>query len=492
MLLLAQFRSPIILTLLVAATLSFSLRDAADALIILAIVLISGPLGFWQEWRAADAVAKLLALVQVRATVLREDRPVEVPVEQVVPGDVVVLDAGDVIPGDGRILEARDLFVSEATLTGETFPVEKEVGLVPPDAPLARRTNCLYLGTSVVSGTARLLVVHTGRQTEFGRVSEALRLRPPETEFERGIRRFGSLLLEVTLLLVLAIFAINVFLHRPVLESFLFALAIAVGLTPQLLPAIISVNLAHGARRMAQGRVIVRRLAAIEDLGGMDVLCADKTGTLTEGQVRLHAALDAGGQPSEKVRLFAYLNAVFQAGNTNPIDQAIVAERLDIAGYATLDEEPYDFVRKRLSVLVAGDGAHRIITKGALAGILEVRSTAEAATGDRVELSALRPQIERRFGEFSDQGYRVLGVAYGDVGAETGIDKGHEAGLTSLGLLVFDDPLRAGIVETLRKLHDLGVAPKLITGDNSQVAAHVARQAGRRGPGSSRGRTCGG
>ncbi|MBX6313016.1 MAG: magnesium-translocating P-type ATPase [Isosphaeraceae bacterium] len=477
-LLLSQFASPIILTLLAAAALSFSLGDATNALIILAIVLVSGLLGFRQEWGATDAVAKLLALVQVRATVLRDDRPVEVPIEQVVPGDVVILNAGDLIPGDGPLLEARDLFVNEASLTGETFPVEKGVGTVPPAAPLARRTNCLFLGTSVISGTARLLVVRSGRQTEFGRVSEALRLRPPETEFERGIRRFGALLLEITLLLVLAIFAINVSLHRPVLESLLFALAIAVGLTPQLLPAIISVNLAHGARRMAQARVIVRRLAAIEDLGGMDILCADKTGTLTEGKVRLHAAVDADGRPSEKARLYAHLNAAFQAGYTNPIDQAIVAERLDITGFTKLDEEPYDFVRKRLSVLVAGEGAHRIITKGALASVLEVCSAAEMAAGERVELSVVLPQIERRFGEFSAQGFRVLGIAYRDVGAETGIDKGHETGLTFLGLLAFDDPLRAGIVETLRQLHDLGVALKLITGDSSRVAAHVARQAG--------------
>ena len=245
-LLLAQFKSPIILILLVAAGLSLFLGEATDALIILAIVLASGLLGFWQEWGAADALEKLLALVQTRASVLRDGRPVEVPVEQVVPGDVVLLHAGDIIPGDGRILDETDLFVAEATLTGETFPVEKAAGAVPPDAPLGRRTNCLFLGTSVVSGTARLLVVHTGRDTEFGRISGSLRLRPPETGFERGIRRFGYLLLEVTLLLVLAIFAINVVLHRPVLESFLFSVAIAVGLTPQLLPAIISVNLAHG------------------------------------------------------------------------------------------------------------------------------------------------------------------------------------------------------------------------------------------------------
>ena len=203
-------------------------------------------------------------------------------------------------PVTAGCLEETDLFVAEAALTGETFPVEKAAGSVPPHAPLGRRTNCLYLGTSVVSGTARYLVVSTGRDTEFGRISGSLLLQPPETGFERGIRHFGYLLLEVTLLLVLAIFGINVALHRPVLESFLFSVAIAVGLTPQLLPAIISVNLAHGARRMARERVIVRRLVSIENLGGMDVLCSDKTGTLTEGKVRLHAAVDAAGRPSAR------------------------------------------------------------------------------------------------------------------------------------------------------------------------------------------------
>ena len=364
-LLLAQFKSPIILILLFAAVLSLFLGEATDALIILAIVLASGLLGFWQERGAADALKKLLALVQTKASVLRDGRPVDVPSEQVVPGDIVLLNAGDIIPGDGRVLVETDLFVAEATLTGETFPVEKAVGAVPPDAPLGRRTNCVFLGTSVVSGTARLLVVRTGRDTEFGRISGSLRLRPPETGFERGIRLFGYLLLEVTLLLVLLIFAINVALHRAVLESLLFSVAIAVGLTPQLLPAIISVNLAHGARRMARERVIVRRLASIENLGGMDVFCSDKTGTLTEGKVRLHAVVDAGGRPSARAGLYAYLNASLQAGYSNPIDEAIVAGGCaEATGYRKLDEEPYDFVRKRLSVLVTGGGKNLLLTKG--------------------------------------------------------------------------------------------------------------------------------
>ena len=478
-LLVTQFKSPIILILLFAAGLSLVLGEVTDASIIFAIVLASGLLGFWQEWGAADALKKLLALVKTKATVRRDEQSVDVPNEQVVPGDVVLLHAGDVIPSDGRVLDQKDLFVAEATLTGETFPVEKVAGIVPPDAPLGKRGNCLFLGTSVVSGTARLLVVHTGRDTEFGRISGTLRLRPPETGFERGIRQFGYLLMEVTLLLVLAIFAVNVALHRPVLESFLFSVAIAVGLTPQLLPAIISVNLAHGARRMARGRVIVRRLASIENLGGMDVLCSDKTGTLTEGKVRLREVVDASGQPSEKARLYAYLNASFQSGYSNPIDAAIVAEaHPEASGYVKLDEEPYDFVCKRLSVLIAGDGKNLLVTKGAMASVLEVCTTAEASPGKVVDLDAIRPQIDGHFADFSGQGLRTLGIAYRDMGSDTAIHKGHEAGMTFLGLLVLEDPLRAGISETLRKLLDLGISTKLITGDNRLVAAHVVVQSG--------------
>jgi Mg2+-importing ATPase len=255
-LLIAQFKSPIILILIFAAGLSFFLRDPIDAVIILVIVFVSGFLGFWQERGAVNAVEKLLAIVQIKATVLRDGETLEVPIEEIVPGDIVFIQASDVIPGDCLVLESKDLFVDEAALTGETFPVEKSIGILPRDTPLSRRTNSLFMGTHVVSGSARAVVARTGKETEFGNVSERLKLRPPETEFEHGVRRFGYLLMETTLVLVIAIFAINVFLSRPVLDSFLFGLALAVGLTPQLLPAIISVNLAHGAKRMARNKVI--------------------------------------------------------------------------------------------------------------------------------------------------------------------------------------------------------------------------------------------
>ena len=397
-------------------------------MIILAIVLVSGLLGFWQERGAADAVQKLLAVVQIKATCERDGKPVDVHTDEVVPGDIVVLHAGDIVPADCLILESKDLFVNEAALTGETFPVEKSVATLPPDTPLAKRTNSLFLGTNVVSGTAKAVAVLTGRATEFGKVSQTLTRKPPETEFERGIRHFGYLLMEVTLLLVLGIFAANVYFHRPVLESLLFSLALAVGLTPQLLPAIISINLAHGAKRMAEEKVIVKRLAAIENFGSMDVLCTDKTGTLTEGTVRLHSAVDVGGEDSDKVLLFAFLNAKFQSGYANPIDEAIVGFRpLDVSGYTKLDEEPYDFVRKRLSVLVANGGKHLMVTKGALANVLDVCQTAETADGEAVPLDPLRAQIQTQYEAFSGQGYRTLGIAYRDLGTETKIGKDHEA-----------------------------------------------------------------
>lgn len=482
-LLLGQFKSPIILILLFAAGLSFFLRDSTDAVIILAIVLASGLLGFWQERGASNAMDKLLAIVQIKAEVLRNGTCKEIPVEEIVPGDLVVLNAGDVVPGDCLILESKDLFLNEAALTGETYPVEKTVQFLPAETPLSQRTNSLFMGTHVVSGSAKAVVVRTGRATEFGQVSERLVLRPPETEFQRGVRRFGYFLMEVTLVLVLAIFAVNVFLHRPVLDSFLFALALAVGLTPQLLPAIITVNLAHGARRLAQDKVIVKRLAAIENFGSMNVLCSDKTGTLTEGKVRLHSALDAEGKESEVVLLYAYLNASYETGFTNPIDEAIRVHRaFDLTDYRKLDEVPYDFVRKRLSILISKEGKNRIVTKGALQGVLAACTSAEMTGKGPVDIATVQEKIKQRYKELSAQGFRTLGIATRDLGSAERITKDDEAGMTFLGVLVLYDPPKPGIVETLTNLRSLGVSLKIITGDNRLVSEHVSREVGLSDP----------
>jgi P-type Mg2+ transporter len=478
-LLIAQFKSPIILILFFATGLSFFLRDPADAFIILSIVLVSGLLGFWQERGASNAVRKLLSIVRIKATVVRDGKPKEIPVEEIVPGDIVILKAGDIIPGDGLVFEAKDLFVDEAMLTGETFPAEKAEAIVPTETPISLRTNALWMGTHVVSGSARVLIVRTGKETEFGKVSERLKLRPQETEFEHGIRRFGYFLMEVTMALVAGIFVINVYLARPVLESILFSLALAVGLTPQLLPAIISINLSHGAKRMAQKKVIVKRLASIENFGSMNVICSDKTGTLTEGIVRVQSACDLEGSPSEKVLLYAYLNSNYETGFTNPIDEAVRNHRrLDLSGYVKQDEIPYDFLRKRLSILVSQGDAHLMVTKGAMQNVLDVCSSAETSDGTIVDIGAVKDGIQQRFQEFSGKGFRTLGVAYKKLGSESRIGKDHEAGMTFSGFLVLFDPPKPNLLETITNLKNLGVSLKIITGDNHLVAANISRQIG--------------
>ena len=478
-LLVAQFKSPIILILLVATALSLFLHDAVDAFIILSIVFVSGLLGFWQERGASNVVEKLLSIVQIKAAVLRDGSSRDIPVEEIVPGDIVILKAGDIVPGDGLLQESKDLFVDEAMLTGETFPAEKTVGLLPAETPLGQRTNALWMGTHVVSGSATALVVRTGKETEFGKVSERLKLRPQETDFAHGIRRFGYFLMEVTLVLVVAIFAINVYLARPVLDSFLFSLALAVGLTPQLLPAIISINLSHGAKRMAQEKVIVKRLSSIENFGSMNVICSDKTGTLTEGIVQVQSTLDIDGTPSDKVLFYAYLNAFYETGFANPIDEAIRTHRtFDLTGYLKLDEIPYDFLRKRLSILVSHDNSHLMVTKGALHDVLAVCSSAAAGEGTIVDIAAANDRIQGHFAELSGKGFRTLGVAYKDMGPEVRISKDQEAGMTFSGFLVLFDPPKPNIIETITSLKNLGVSLKIITGDNHLVAANVSQQMG--------------
>ena len=282
----SQFKSPIIVIFLATAVISFILQAREDAMIIISIVLISAFLGYWQERGASKAMDKLTSLIKLKSSLLRDGKIQDLFSEDIVPGDIVILNSGDKIPADCRILECKDLFVNEGTLTGESFPVEKTSDLIPKDTPLHRRVNSLFMGTFVISGTAKALVVFTGMKTELGSISNRLSHIKPETEFQSGIRRFGFFLLEITLLLVISILVINVYFGRPLLDSFLFSLALAIGLTPQLLPAIISVNLSHGAKRMANEKVIVKRLESIENLGTMDVLCTDKTGTITTGELK--------------------------------------------------------------------------------------------------------------------------------------------------------------------------------------------------------------
>ena len=479
LLFLVQFKSPITILLMAAALLSMSLGDISDGFIIVFIILVSSCLGFWQERGAANAVTELLKMVQLKCSIVRDGKQTELPVDNVVPGDIVILSAGDMIPADCLLLDSKELFIDEAAFTGESFPVEKNIGTVATDMPLAKRSNALFMGSHVISGKARALAVATGKQTEFGKISDKLRVKNPETDFEKGIRHFGYLLMELTLVLILVIFSINILLHKPVLDSFLFSLALAVGLTPQLLPAIISVNLSVGARSMAKQQVIVKRLASIENFGSMNILCSDKTGTITEGKVTLKDALDIEGNHSEKTLQYAWLNATMQQGFKNPIDAAIRTSYQGNSGSFTVQAEiPYDFSRKRLTIQVKNEKENLAITKGALNTILDICDTAEMASGQVIPLKDELTTIEAAFKKLSAEGFRVLGVAYKKITKDNKFIKADEQNMVFLGFITLFDPPKKGVEQTIRSLSDLGVKLKLITGDNSLVATSLAKKIG--------------
>jgi Mg2+-importing ATPase len=476
-----QFKSPIVLILIFATIISAFLKDWVDAVIILLIVLGSALLSFFQEYNANNSAEALRAQVSLKTEVLRDGKPASISTEDIVPGDVVLLSAGSLIPADGLVFEAKDFFVNQAVLTGETFPVEKKPGVVAENAGLSERTNVVFMGTNVRSGSAKVLIVQTGTQTAFGQVAERLTLRPPENEFQHGIKKLGYLLTEVMFVLVLGIFFFNVLLHKSVIDSLLFSIALAVGLTPQLLPAIININLSKGSQAMAEGGVIVRRLESIENFGSMDVLCTDKTGTLTQGVVHLDGAVDISGNPSEQVHLYAYLNAHMQTGLPNPMDEAIVHQGAEGAGaFEKLDEIPYDFVRKRLSVVVTRDSiSHYMVTKGALDNVLAVCSRVQTEDGESALDDGQLAQIRGRFERWSAQGYRVLGVATKTVGAqEHSYSTTDETDMTFAGFLLFFDPPKEGVRTTIESLAKLGVTLKIITGDNALVARHTGQVIG--------------
>lgn len=480
---LEQFKSPISILLLIAAVLSLFLGEKIDSILILSIVFISGGLSFWQEHGARNAVKAMLQMVQIKCNVLRGGNAVDVAANAIVPGDIVLFTAGDTIPADCRIVESKEIFVDESALTGETFPVEKHAGTLAFDTPLSQRNNALFAGTHVISGTAKAICVLVGDNTELGKVTERLASKPPETNFEHSIAQFGYFLMKVTLVLVIVILVMNLFHNRPILESFMFSLAIAVGLTPQLLPAIISINLATGAKQMADSKVIVKRLASIESFGSMNVLCSDKTGTLTEGTVELAGIIDTDGKDSAEVKLLAYLNATMETGFTNPIDTAIKKlEGIDASQFEKLDEIPYDFIRKRLTILVSNKekNSNTMIVKGAFKNVFSVCTKARSSSKD-ISLDEVRSKIEAEIEKLSAEGKRVLGIAIKDTN-DSKINIKSECDMTFVGLLVFFDPPKAGIAKTIEELKKLGVTLKIISGDNHLVAKALAMQIGFANP----------
>jgi len=479
-LLLSQFKSPLVLILIFAAMISLVVGEWVDASVVLVVVFGSAVLGFVQEYRAGNAVEQLRSRITLKSNVMRDGTARMIPADEVVQGDIVLVSAGSLIPADGIVLEANDCFVNQAVLTGETFPVEKHPGTVLANAGLAERSNSVFMGTSVGSGTARVLIGETGKATVFGQIAKRLSLRPDETEFERGIRRFGELLTQVMLVMVVVVLAVNIFMAKPMIDSLLFALALAVGLTPELLPAIISITLSYGAQQMAKRGVIVQRLNSIENLGSMDVLCTDKTGTLTEGVVRLDGALDPQGQPSQAVLRSAHLNAHFQTGLDNALDGAIQAFAKD-AGSLIGDEQkvgeiPYDFVRKRLSVVTRDAAGRRtLITKGALDAILGICANVSTGEGTASLDASHLALIEGKYRDWSEQGFRVLGIGTRSVSVQPGpYARSDEMGLTFSGFLLFFDPPKADVGRVIVDLATRGVQLKIITGDNMKVARHVA------------------
>ncbi len=479
-----QFRSPLILLLFVAGALALVVGDFVEASIIVAVLLTSALLGFVQEYRASVAVARLRERLNLQTTVLRDGKPGQVAAEEVVVGDVVKLSAGNRIPADARLLEANDLHLEEAILTGESFPTEKQPGVVAEAAGLPQRTNCVFMGTSVRSGTALAVVARTGRATSMGAIAERLERKAPETEFERGVRKFGHLILREVVVLVLGIVTANVFLHRPPVESLLFALALAIGLSPELLPTIITVTLARGAQQLAKKGVLVRRLNAIESLGSVDLLLTDKTGTLTRGVMALDQSVGPDGEPSPRVLSQAALNSRFQSGLANPLDVAILEKAKATAGAAPeaatkVDEIPYDFERKRMTVVVAGEGGRvRLISKGAVKELLGVCSRVRVKEAEAPLDSAARAAIEERFRTWSASGLRVLAVAARDLERKAAFTRADEVDLVLEGFLLFEDPPKPDAGAALAALKKLGVEVKVVTGDNRYVADHLARAVG--------------
>jgi P-type Mg2+ transporter len=480
---LSRFGNPLIVLLLAAATISAFTDDVASFVIIVLVVVLSVTLDFVQEYRAGQAAERLKESVALRATVVRGGRPLETTADQIVPGDVVLLKPGGLVPADGRVLEARDCFVNQALLTGEPYPVEKHAGEIGDGAAdLGSAVNAVFMGTSIISGTASTLVCRTGPATALGEISDSLAVKPPATAFESGIHKFGLLILRLAILMVLFVLLVNALFHRPWLESFLFAVALAVGLTPELLPMVVSVTLARGALRMARERVIVRRLPAVHDLGSMDVLCTDKTGTLTEAQIRLEKHVDPLGRDSGRVLELAFLNSSMESGLKNPLDEAILRHtEVDVSGWRKIDEVQFDFERRRVSVL-ADDGRQRLLVlKGAFEEVL-THCTRYEADGRASLLpldDAARSGAVQYFESLSREGFRVLGIAW----KETARSQVHavvddETELVFAGFAAFEDPPKASAAEAVRALTASGVAVKVVTGDNELVTQHVCAELG--------------
>jgi Mg2+-importing ATPase len=481
---LMNFKSPLVIILLIAGAISGVLQEYANMAIIFIIVFLSVILDYYQASKAEKAAETLKEKVTTTATVLRDGVRNEIKLRDIVPGDIIYLSAGDIIPADARVLNAKDLFVNQSSLTGESYPVEKTSAPTKAiNVSISEWNNYLFMGTSIVSGTATAIVVRTGSFTEYGKIAKRLVEKAPDTEFERGIRNFGFLILQVTILLVLFVFLINA-LKDPsasgILQALLFSVALAVGLTPELLPMIITVNLSKGALSMSRKGVIVKRLASIENFGSMNVLCTDKTGTLTENKITLVLYVDTEGNDEEKVLLYSYLNSYYQTGLKSPLDEAILSHReQDIREYQKVDEVPFDFIRRRVSVVVEKDRQRFFLAKGAPEEILKVSSFCELNGLPADFTDEMRSKAEQKYLDLSSEGFRVLGVAYKKLREEKDVySVNDETDMVFLGFVAFLDPPKQTAKESIKLLGNAGIELKILTGDNELVTRKTCEQLG--------------
>jgi Mg2+-importing ATPase len=474
------FANPLVLILLAASAISIVLGDQVGGSIIIAIVLLSVVVNFYVEFQARHAVEDIRKQVATTAAVVRDGREQELPVAELVPGDIVRLNAGDLAPANGRLLDSKDLHVRESALTGESLPVDKAAGdLAAGQHTIADASNSVFLGTAVQTGIGTAVIVRTGKDTAFGAIAQRLATRPPETEFGRGIRHFGMMITRVMMLLVLFVLMVNLLLHRPLLESFLFSVALAVGMTPEMMPMIITISLAQGARRMARKKVLVKQLAAIEDFGSVEILCSDKTGTLTEGEIALDRHVDVEGRDNDEVLRFVYLNSYFQAGIKSPLDDAILKyARPAITEYEKVDEIPFDFNRKRLSVVVRRGDEDFLITKGEAESMFAICATVSIDGAAQPFDESRRAQAMETLKKLSADGYRALGVAFRKVEKQDAYAVAAEREMTLAGFAAFLDPPKEGIVAVLEALKKNGVSVVIMTGDNQYVTQKVAHDVG--------------
>ena len=474
------FANPLVLILLVASGISLALGDHVGGLIIIGMVLLSVLLNFFMEFQARHAVEEIRKQVATTAAIVRDGQEQELPVAELVPGDIVRLNAGDLVPADARLLDVKDLHVRESALTGESLPIEKAAHDLPEGKhAIADASNSVFLGTAVQTGMGTAVIVHTGRGTALGGIAQRLAARPPETEFGRGIRHFGLMITRVIMLLVLFVLLVNLYFHRPLLESFLFAVALAVGMTPEMMPMIITITLARGARRMTKKKVLVKQLAAIEDFGSVTILCSDKTGTLTEGEIVLDRHVDILGKDDDNVLRLIYLNSYFEAGIKSPLDDAVLKhERPKIVEYIKVDEVPFDFNRKRLSVVVRHGDEYLLITKGEAEGIWNICQTVSIDGSPQPFNESQRAAAEETFKKLSADGYRTLGVAVLKVDKRDIYTPADEQNMTLAGFAAFLDPPKEGIHSVLEAMKQNGVSVVIMTGDNQYVTQKIAHDVG--------------